>query len=134
MCKGKIITRRTAIKMNEMMANGSAGVGYSLTYDEAIYLFRYNFGNTFRVDGRVLNTVTRLGHEMASNLNDLKVHGHMTTADNGRIYDGWYDFESHGWSWNPVAIARAILTPIASLQHGDGLIFEIEYRYEDYHL
>ena len=48
-------------------------------------------GMTLRVDGRMITTTEVLGEEIAS---DVLVHGQVVTnPDNGRIYDGPYDFK-----------------------------------------
>lgn len=123
-------------RMQQMLQNGHAGIGHELTYEEAKWWWANANGQTLTVDGRVLST-TDIGAEFATPwpLDDLKVHGHVTTNPaNGRIYDGMYDFEPRVMpnpNYSPRIAMRNYLNERAIEQHGPGNPFEIQYRYED---
>ncbi|WP_444885233.1 RHS repeat-associated core domain-containing protein [Microbulbifer sp. PSTR4-B] len=128
------IARRFEKRMQKMLANGHAGVGHELSYKEARWWWRNAGGKTLIVDGRELSTVD-IGGEFVVPwpLDDLKVHGHVTTnPQNGRIYDGMYDFDVKPNPNGQIKMyIRNLLNEIAIDQHGQGTPFEIEYRYED---
>jgi hypothetical protein len=121
-------------RMSEMLNDGHAGKGHGLTYQESKWWWRNANGKTLTVDGRELS-VWDIGGEFAAPLplNDLKVHGHVTTNPNsGRIYDGIYDFNmmpNPNGQWK--IYIRNVLNVKAIKQHGAGTPFEIQYRYED---
>lgn len=123
-------------RMQNMLADGHAGIGHELTYEEAKWWWRNANGKTLTVDGRELS-VMNVGGEFATPwpLDDLKVHGHVTTNPaNGRIYDGMYDFEPRVMpnpGNSPRIAMRNYLNQRAIEQHGPGTPFEIQYRYED---
>lgn len=124
-------------RMQQMLADGHAGIGHELTYDEAKWWWQNANGKTLTVDGRELSSMSVGGGEFATPwpLDDLKVHGHVTTNPaNGRIYDGMYDFEPRVMP-NPNSSPRIALRNYLNLraieQHGPGKPFEIQYRYDD---
>ena len=123
-------------RMQQMLANGHAGIGHELTYEEAKWWWKNANGKTLTVDGRELS-VLDIGSEFATPwpLDNLKVHGHVTTNPvNGRIYDGMYDFEPRVMpnpNYSPKIAMRNYLNERAIAQHGSGNPFEIQYRYDD---
>ena len=123
-------------RMQQMLAAGHAGIGHKLTYEEAKWWWRNANGQVLTVDGRVLSTMN-IGAEFVTPwpLDDIKVHGHVTTnPDNGRIYDGMYDFEPvvmPNPTFSPRIAMRNYLNQRAIDEHGPGTPFEIQYRYDD---
>lgn len=125
-------------RMLSMLDAGHAGKDHHVTYQEARWWWKNGGGETLIVDGRALGTIEVGGRLMVSPfpfLDDLKVHGHVSiNPGNGRIYDGYYDFEPRTMANpnnNPLIAIRNSLNLQAIEEHGAGTPFEIEYRYED---
>jgi hypothetical protein len=134
MCRGVQMQAKFQERMQVMLARGHAGKGHRLSYVEAQWWWRSANGKSLIVDGRMLS-VWNVGGEFASPfpLDDLKVHGHVTTnKSNGRIFDGMYDFDRKPNPDNQIKMAvRNMLNEIAIWEHGKGVPYEIEYRYDD---
>ncbi|WP_345552509.1 hypothetical protein [Microbulbifer aestuariivivens] len=123
--------------MQTMLSNGHAGKGHKLTWEESKWWWTNAEGKALTVDGRVLSTMEVSGSEFVVPLplDDLKVHGHVATnPENGRIYDGYFDFEPRVMpnpNYSPVIFMRNILNDAAIREVGPGTPYEIQYRYED---
>lgn len=130
-------------RMFRMFVDGHAGKGNKLTYEQAKWWWRNAGGKPLVVDGREL-TVWRTSKDSQiaapMPLDDLKVHGHVSTNPaNGRIYDAGYDFEPKVMAMPQDAdivdkvriTSRNFLNELAIDEHGKGTPFKIVYRYED---
>lgn len=141
MCKGPALRVRaqaiSAAKMAPVLENGGVlGKGIELTWQDSLWWWRNANGMTLTIDGRILDVWNIFGEFAAPTpLDDLKVHGHVTTnPDNGRIYDGTFEFEPRvmdGAWYNLKVQMRNRLNLTAIQEAGPGTPFEIQYRYED---
>jgi len=129
--KDELIHVKDYIDLNKETLLAGAQDGH-LTLDEANAWYRYGNGQTLTVDGNKLSYI-RTGLTDSKGRytaivvgTDYLVHGQVTINEaNGRIFDGYYDFEMHG------NLIRDFATRLGHMVAGQGKPYLIQYRYKE---